>query len=81
MSGLFSVWFLDLGRDGQRTFEGRLNHRQMGDVGVTYARYGSTLAASLSHADVYLQGFPVRGRGSIVLDGSEVDSGCDRGCQ
>jgi AraC-like DNA-binding protein len=73
MSGLFSVWFLDLGRDGQRTFEGRLNHRQMQDVGVTYARYGSTLAASLSHSDFYLQGFPVRGRGSIVLDGSEVE--------
>jgi AraC-like DNA-binding protein len=71
LAGLFSVWSMDLGRGGQRTFEGCLNHRQMGDVGVTYARYGSPLAVCLSHGDTYLQGFPIRGRGSVVNDGAE----------
>jgi len=73
MSGLFSVWSMDLGRGGQRTFDGRLNHRQLHDVGVAYARYGSPVAASLSHGDYYLQGFPVRGHGSYSVDGSERD--------
>ena len=69
--GLFSVWSMDLGRGAQRTFEGHLNHRQMEDVGVTYARYGSPLEVSLSQSELHLQGFPVRGRGSFVIEGSE----------
>src|SRR5262249_59257585 len=71
MSGLCSVRSMDLGRDARKSFEGRLNHRQMQDVGISYARYGAALAASLSHGDTYLQGFPIRGRGSYVLNGSE----------
>jgi hypothetical protein len=71
LSGLFAVWSMDLGRGGQTNFEGCLNHRQMQDVGVTYARYGSPLAVCLSHGDTYLQGFPVRGHGSVVNDGTE----------
>jgi len=71
MSGLFSVRSMDLGRDARSTFEGRLNHRQMKDVGISYARYGAALAASLSHGDTYLQGFPLRGQGSYVLNGYE----------
>ena len=71
MSSLFSVWSLDLGRGGQTSFEGCLNHRQMQDVGVTYGRYGSPLALCLSHGDTYLQGFPIRGLGSVVNDGTE----------
>jgi hypothetical protein len=43
----------------------------MQDIGVTYARYGSPLAVCLSHGDNYLQGFPVRGHGSVVSDGTE----------
>jgi len=43
----------------------------MQDVGVTYARYGSPLALCLSHGDTYLQGFPVRGQGAVVNDGTE----------
>jgi AraC-like DNA-binding protein len=71
LSGLFAVWSMDLGRGGQTNFEGCLNHRQMQDVGVTYARYGSPLAVCLSHGDTYLQGFPVCGHGSVVNDGNE----------
>ncbi|MBR0696150.1 AraC family transcriptional regulator [Bradyrhizobium lablabi] len=79
LSGLFSVWSMDLGHGGQSTFEGRLNHRQLQDVGVTYARYGAALEVSLSHAGFYLQGFPVRGHGSFVVDGSEGDVSRDHG--
>lgn len=71
LSGLFSVWSVDLGQGGQRVFEGCLNHRQMPDVGVSYARHASTLAVSLSQGDHYLQGFPIRGRGTAAIDGSE----------
>src|SRR5262245_21611967 len=71
MSGLFSVRSMDLGRGARRTFEGRLNHRQLRDVGMSYARYGAALTASLSHGDSYIQGFPLRGQGSYVLNGSE----------
>jgi AraC-like DNA-binding protein len=71
MAGLFSVCSMDLGRGGQATFEGCLNLRQMRDVGVGYARYGSLLAVCLSHGDTYLQGFPIRGHGSVVNDGAE----------
>jgi AraC-like DNA-binding protein len=73
LSGLFSVWSMDLGHGGQKTFEGCLNHRQMQGIGVTYARYGSPLAVCLSHGDTYLQGFPVRGHGSVVNDGTEAE--------
>jgi AraC-like DNA-binding protein len=79
LSGLFSVWSMDLGRGTQRTFEGRLNHRQLQDTGVTYARYGSALEVSLSQADFYLQGFPLRGHGSFVVDGSEGGVSRDHG--
>jgi AraC-like DNA-binding protein len=79
LSGLFSVWSMDLGRGAQRTFEGRLNHRQLENIGLTYARYGSALEVSLSQAGVYLQGFPVRGHGSFVVDGSEGDVSRDHG--
>jgi len=71
LSGLFSVRSIDLGRRNQETFEGHLNHRQMQYVGMTYARYGAPVEASLSHGDFFLQGFPIRGDGSFVVDGSE----------
>lgn len=71
LSNLFSVWSLELGRSTRRTFDGRLNHRQMRDIGLTYARYGAELAVTVSQTDCYLQGFPVRGSGSFTLDGSE----------
>jgi AraC-like DNA-binding protein len=60
---------MNLARGAQRTFQGRLNHRQMHGIGVTYARYGSELAVSLTNTDVFLQGFPIRGAGSFVVDG------------
>jgi AraC-like DNA-binding protein len=79
MSGLFSVWSMDFGRDARMTFDGRLNHRQMRDIGLTYARYGAPLVASLSHGDSYLQGFPLRGHGHYVLGRSEGDASRNHG--
>jgi AraC-like DNA-binding protein len=74
MSGLFSVRWLDLGRGAGNIFEGRLNHRQMQDIGVAYARYGCSFEASLSHGESYLQGFPIRGHGTYLLNGAEGDT-------
>lgn len=72
LSGLFSLRSLDVGREAQQDFKGHLNHYQLHDVGLSYARYGSPIAASLSHTDFYLQGFPLRGNGSLVVEGSEA---------
>ena len=71
LSSLYSVRSVDLGRGTQGSFEGHLNHREMHDIGLTYARYGSPISASLSHTDFYVQGFPLRGNGSFVVDGAE----------
>lgn len=79
MAGLFSVRSMDFGRGASRTFTGHLNHRQLRDVGLVYARYGSSLTASLSHGDAYLQGFPLRGHGHYVFDRTEGDASRNRG--
>jgi AraC-like DNA-binding protein len=79
LSGLFSVWSVDLGNGGQKTFEGRLNHRQLQDVGITYARYGSAFEVSASQTDCYLQGLPLRGHGSFIVDASKGDISHDHG--
>jgi AraC-like DNA-binding protein len=78
MSGLFSVRWLDLGR-GAHNFDGRLNHHQMQDIGVSYARYGCSFEASLSHGHSYLRGFPIRGRGRYLLSGVEGSISRDHG--
>lgn len=72
LSGLFSVRSVDIGHGAQEDFEGHLNHRELQDVGLSYARYGSPIEVSLSHMDAYVQGFPLRGGGSFVVDGSEA---------
>ena len=71
LAGLFSVRTVDLGRGAQRKFEGRLNHRAGQDISLSYARYGSPLSASISHGDFFVQGFPLRGSGSVVVNGSD----------
>jgi len=79
LSGMFSVRSVDLGRGAQGRFEGRLNHRAGQDISLTYARYGLSLAASLSHTDFFVQGFPLRGGGSSVVNGSEALLSRNRG--
>jgi AraC-like DNA-binding protein len=79
MAGLFSVRSMDFGRGTSRTFAGHLNHRQLRDVGLVYARYGTPLEACLSQGDSYLEGFPIRGHGQYVLDGAEGASSPNRG--
>jgi hypothetical protein len=72
LSGLFSVRSFDVNREVQQDFDAHLNHYQLNDVGLSFARYGSSIEASLSHTDFYLQGFPLRGNGSFAVDGSET---------
>jgi AraC-like DNA-binding protein len=71
ISGLFSVWSVDMDRDTRGFFEGVLNYKELDSVGLTYARYGSVLAASLSAVDYFTQGFPLNGAGSFVVNRSE----------
>jgi AraC-like DNA-binding protein len=67
ISGLFAVRSIDFpGRDGG--FDAQLNHCQMQDVGLTYARYGAPMHAVVEQADHYLQGFPLRGSGDATID-------------
>ena len=72
LSGIFSVRSVDLDRGTRGRFEGRLNHRAGQDIGLTYARYGSPIAATLSNTDFFAQGFPLRGNGSLVVGRSEA---------
>ena len=66
LSSLFSVRSLDLPRN--IPFEAVLAHRQISEVGLTYARYGTPINAMVEQSDYYLQGFPLRGRGDAVID-------------
>ena len=43
LSALFYVRSMDMARGEAKSFEGRLNHRQLQDVGLVYARYGAPL--------------------------------------
>lgn len=70
---------MDLGRGPSRTFQGHFNYRQLHDVGLVYARYGSPLAVRVSQGDSYLQGFPLRGHGLYALEGTEGDASRHRG--
>lgn len=79
LTGLFSVRSIDLGRGGQRHFEGHVNSRPGQDVSLTYARYGSSVGASLSNTEFFLQGFPLRGNGSLTVGRSEAVISRDRG--
>lgn len=67
VAGLFSVRSIELPRC-ETAFTAELNHRQMKDVGLTYARYGAPIIASLDHADHYLQGIPLSGTGDATVD-------------
>ncbi len=79
MADLFSVRSMEFGHGTSRTFTGHLNHRQLRDVGLVYARYGLPLTASLSHGNSYLQGFPLRGHGHYIFDHTEGDASRNRG--
>ncbi|WP_083203849.1 AraC family transcriptional regulator [Ensifer adhaerens] len=67
MSGLFSVRSLDFPGHG-RDFDAQLNHCQIDDVGLTYARYGAPMHALVEQSDHFLQGFPLRGNGDATID-------------
>ncbi|TCL71759.1 AraC family transcriptional regulator [Rhizobium sp. BK251] len=66
ISGLFSVRSIDF-PDERHRFDARLNHCQIEDVGLTYARYGAAMNVLVDQSDYFLQGFPLRGGGDAVV--------------
>lgn len=61
---MFAVRAFDMPAAG-RDFDCALNHRQLGDLSLTYARYGSPLVARLQQNDFFVQGIPVSGKGEV----------------
>ena len=64
---IYAVARIELPRKSK--FNAVLNHRQLRDVGLSYARYGAPIQATMSNADFYGQGFGIRGNGEIVVHG------------
>ena len=60
---------MDLGRGNEKTFEGWLNHRQMQDVGVTYAHYGAAMAVSFPRPISSYKVFPFEAAGLLCSMG------------
>jgi AraC-like DNA-binding protein len=54
---------------GKGGFRALLNHHQLQNVGLSYARYGAPVRATMSNTDFYAQGFGIRGRGEVVVEG------------
>lgn len=71
LSGLFSVGTIDFGRGDEQSFHGHLNHYAGNDLTLSYGRYAAPLAATILNADNFIQGFPLRGKGISVVDGSQ----------
>lgn len=65
---LYAVTRIELPRGGGG-FNAALNHHELNHVGLTYARYGAPLQATMSNTDFYAQGFGLRGRGEAVVEG------------
>ena len=58
---------------GKGGFSAQLNHHQLQNVGLGYARYGAPIHATMSNTDFYAQGFGIRGRGEVVVEGRRFD--------
>src|SRR5262249_36124171 len=68
MSPLYAVRTLEVPRSNGR-FMACVNHRELQDVGLSYANYTAAVSATLAHGDFYAQGFGVSGYGEAVVDG------------
>ena len=78
LAGLFSVRSIDFPRHDD-PFGAHLNHCQIDDVGLTYARYGAPMNALVDQSDYYLQGFPLGGSGDAVVDNASGTLSRSRG--
>jgi AraC-like DNA-binding protein len=68
MAPLYAIRSVEVPRS-RIPFQARVNHRELGDVGLGYARYGSKLKGRLAHGNFYAQGFGIGGYGEAVVDG------------
>jgi AraC-like DNA-binding protein len=66
---LYAVTRIELPRSSTIKFNAVLNHRELRDVGLSYARYGAPIQATMANTDFYAQGFGIRGRGEVVVQG------------
>ncbi|WP_416065958.1 AraC family transcriptional regulator [Rhizobium sp. ZK1] len=69
VADLFAVRSIDFPRD-EGIVDARLNHCQIDNVGLTYARYGAAMNATVEQSNYFLQGFPLRGGGDATIDGA-----------
>ena len=60
----FAVCQFDMSRQEAR-FDGVINHRSSGSVGLTYARYGAAFSARLRQNDFFVYGIPISGAGLV----------------
>jgi AraC-like DNA-binding protein len=68
LAPLYAVSKLDLPRSRTR-FDAVLNHRQLEQVALSFARYGAPIRITMSNTDFYTQGFGVRGYGEARSNG------------
>jgi AraC-like DNA-binding protein len=68
MAPLYAVRTLEVPR-GKIALDARVNHRELENIGLSYASYGATVRGSLAHGNFYAQGFGIAGYGETVVDG------------
>ena len=69
MSPLYAIRSLEAPRSKVK-FNASVNHRELNNIGLSYARYGSALKGTLAHGDFYAQGFGICGYGEALVDGN-----------
>jgi AraC-like DNA-binding protein len=68
MAPLYAVRTLEVPRS-KIALDARVNHRELQSIGLSYARYGSTVRGTLAHGNFYAQGFGIASYGEAVVDG------------
>ena len=78
LSPLYAVKSFELPRS-KVGFDATLNHCRLGDVGVSFARYGAPVRIAMANVDFFTQGFGIRGYGKAISDGKIFEVGGGRG--
>ncbi len=71
VTGLFGDVSIDISTDRKspRDFAARVNHLQLGQIGIMYGRYGSQIRARFSDVRFYTQGITLSGSGEQATGG------------
>lgn len=67
LSPLFAVQSVEI-RGERRDFFAEINHREMKLISLTSGRYGTAVGAKIFQADFFFQGFPLTGKGSVMVN-------------